>query len=64
VGPVPARLSFLSAREISAQIPRGLEAGERALVFFRAGRASNALPVRIERLSAGTHAGPVLEARR
>ena len=64
VGPAPARLSFLSPRVVSAQIPPGLEAGERALVFFRAGRASNALPVRIERLSAGTHAGPVLEARR
>ncbi len=61
VGSVPARLSALSPNLLTVQIPRGTEPGERSVVFYRAGRASNTLPVRI-RISADTSAGPVLEA--
>jgi hypothetical protein len=58
---VPARLSALSPNLLTVQIPRGTEPGERSVLFYRAGRASNTLPVRI-RISADMFAGPVLEA--
>ncbi len=58
---IPARLSFVSATSITAQIPAQLEPGDRTLVFYRAGRASNPVPVRI-RISADTQAGPLIDA--
>ena len=61
VGSVPARLSALSPNLLTVQIPTGTEPGERSVVFYRAGRASNTLPVRI-RISADTFAGPILDA--
>lgn len=61
VGSVPARLSALSPNVLTVQIPTGTEPGERSVVFYRAGRASNTLPVRI-RISADTLAGPLLDA--
>lgn len=61
VGAVPARLNALSPTVLTVQIPQGTEPGERSVLFYRAGRASNTLPVRI-RISADMFAGPVLEA--
>lgn len=62
VGGVPARLTFVSPTELSARIPSTLDPGELNAVFFRAGAASNLLPIHIRRFAAGTFAGPILEA--
>lgn len=63
VGGLPARLNFVASGEVSVQIPPGLEPGERSVVFFRAGAASNAVTIRVRQFSAASFAGPVLEAR-
>lgn len=60
VGAVPARLNSLTPSQLTVQIPPDTEPGERSVLFYRAGRSSNTLPVRI-RISADTLAGPILE---
>lgn len=62
VGGLPARLSRIASGELDVQLPTGLESGEKMAVFFRAGQASNPLPIRIGQFSAGPFLGPVLEA--
>ncbi len=59
----PARLSFVGARTLTAQVPPSLEAGEARVVFYRAGQASNVIPLHISEFSAGGRSEPALEAR-
>lgn len=63
VAGAPARLGFVSAGEITAQIPLSAEPGSPPLVFYRAGQASNFLRIHVSEFSAGGFAGAVLEAR-
>ena len=64
VGGAPARLSFLSESTVIAQIPQGVEPGERELVFYRAGQASNALAVLVRQVAAEGFNGTELIALR
>ena len=59
----PARMSFLSPRAVTAQIPSGAEPGPRLLIFYRAGQASDPVRIDIGEFSTVTSAGPVIEAR-
>jgi hypothetical protein len=63
VAGAPARLSFLSAHAVTAQVPLTAEPGSRPLVFYRAGQASNFSRIHVSEFSAVTFTGPVLEAR-
>lgn len=58
----PARMSFLSPRAVTAQIPTGAEPGPRLLIFYRAGQASDPVRIDIGEFSTVTSAGPVIEA--
>jgi hypothetical protein len=60
---VPVRLRFLSESEIGAQVPRDIASGERQLVYYRAGEASNPLSLVVRRFSAEGPSGPLLECR-
>ena len=62
VGGSPARLGSVSPEELSAQIPWEAEVGDRKAVFFRAGLASNVLPVRLRLYAPGIFSGAVLRA--
>jgi hypothetical protein len=63
VGGAPARLNFVSSTEVGAQIPSGLEPGERTVVLFRGGAASNPITLEVRQFTAGAPPGRVLEAR-
>ncbi|MGE5646389.1 MAG: hypothetical protein ACM336_11420 [Acidobacteriota bacterium] len=63
VAGAPARLGFVSASQITAQIPPSAEPGSPPLVLYRAGQASNFVRIHVSEFSAGGFAGAVLEAR-
>lgn len=63
VNGLPARLSFVSALAVNAQIPPAVAAGPATLVLYRAGKASNVKELRVSELSAGASSGPIIEAR-
>ncbi len=62
-GSQPARLSYVGAQAVTAQVPPTLEPGQTRLVYYRAGRASNSVWLHIGEFSAGTRTEPPLEAR-
>lgn len=63
VNGLPARLAFVSAQAVNAQIPPAVAAGPATLVLYRAGKASNVSELRVAELSTGASSGPITEAR-